>query len=635
VINKFLFRKIQPVLVLLILLVLASPLVAQQKSIPLLERSININVSNETIESALKKIGKSAGFSFSYKSSLIQEKEVVSFQGANRTVREILDQLFKGEISYKERGSHLILIKAEKQSSKDSKMLNGYVIDEATGARLKNVSVYDPVSLSSAVTDSYGYFQIEIKNPTDDEIKLAINKNTYIDTVVVVGSSWKRIITIPIKENARKIGSIADSVGNKMKRVWLNIKRSSEQAANIDNISDTLYRKHQFGVFPFVGTNGNLSGNVINDYSFNLLGGYSLGNRKFELGGIFNINRTDVYGAQIAGTANAVGGKQEGWQFAGLANVVVDSSNGIQMAGLINANFAAKKTAGVAGLVNFNYGNTSGVGLAGLVNFALKEQRGVYLSGIGNFARREAGPVHAAGIFNFAGTSLNGLQLAGIGNITIDSLKGLQFSGVLNVAPSYIQGAQVSGVLNVAKEVDGVQLGLINYTSRIKGVPIGLISIVGKGYHKIEISADELFYTNLAFRTGVREFYNILTVGAMPQTFDQDLTLWSFGYGIGTAPRISDKVFLNFDLTSSQIVMGQIEEINLLNKFYVGVDLQVAKSLSITAGITMNGHLTDVTYDKYPDIFTDYKPEIIYERDYSNNLNLKCWFGGKVGIRFL
>jgi hypothetical protein len=63
--------------------------------------------------------------------------------------------------------------------------------------------------------------------------------------------------------------------------------------------------------------------------------------------------------------------------------------------------------------------------------------------------------------------------------------------------------------------------------------------------------------------------------------------------------------------------------------------VQIAKSLSLTAGVTMNGHLTDTTYDKYPDIFTDYKPEIIYERNYSNNLNLKCWFGGKVGIRFL
>ena len=68
------------------------------------------------MESALKKIGRSAGFSFSYKSSLIEEKEIVSFQGANRSVREILDQLFKGEIAYKERGTHLILIKAEKEN---------------------------------------------------------------------------------------------------------------------------------------------------------------------------------------------------------------------------------------------------------------------------------------------------------------------------------------------------------------------------------------------------------------------------------------------------------------------------------------------------------------------------------------
>ncbi|HEY9487176.1 MAG TPA: sigma factor [Chryseosolibacter sp.] len=62
-----------------------------------------------------------------------------------------------------------------------------------------------------------------------------------------------------------------------------------------------------------------------------------------------------------------------------------------------------------------------------------------------------------------------------------------------------------TGILNVAPKVNGTQIGLINVADIVRGVPIGLMSLVWKGYHKIEISADEIFYNNLSFRTGVRQ----------------------------------------------------------------------------------------------------------------------------------
>jgi hypothetical protein len=93
---------------------------------------------------------------------------------------------------------------------------------------------------------------------------------------------------------------------------------------------------------------------------------------------------------------------------------------------------------------------------------------------------------------------------------------------------------------------------------------------------------------------------------------------------------------LNIDLTSNQIVGGnKIEKINLLNKIYLGVEYQLARKLGITAGVTLNGYVTDATYDKYPDLFSDYKPNVFSDRTYSNNRNLKMWLGAKVGIRFL
>jgi hypothetical protein len=510
----------------------------------------------------------------------------VSYKGTNVTVREVLDEILKGNYNYREKGNHIILTRAEKETSRNAQVIDGYVVDDATGRRLKNVSVYDPATMASAVTDSYGYFRLEIRNPTDEEIRLAINKNTYIDTVVVVPRSWKTLVRVPIKENARKIGTIADTVGHRIKKFWLDVRKSSSQEANLENITDTLHRVYQFGVFPFVGSNGKLSGNVINDYSFNLFGGYSHGNNKFEIAGLFNANRSDVHGFQLAGLANGVAGSQDGLQLAGWVNFVLDSVKGLQVAGLANV------------------------------------------------ALRNAGPVQIAGLTNVVIGPVDGFQGSGFVNLATDDVYGCQLAGVMNIASEKIRGAQI-GMINFARETEGFQLGLINYSSRINGVQVGLISIAAHGYHKIELSSDEIFYANVAFRTGVRSFYNIIAAGAMPQTFDQQQTTWSFGYGIGTAPRLSQKIFLNFDLTSNQIVMGPIEEINLLNKLYVGLDFQVAKSFSITAGVTLNGHLKDATYEGYPDIFSQYQPEIIYERKFDNNLLLQSWLGAKIGIRFL
>jgi hypothetical protein len=133
----------------------------------------------------------------------------------------------------------------------------------------------------------------------------------------------------------------------------------------------------------------------------------------------------------------------------------------------------------------------------------------------------------------------------------------------------------------------------------------------------------------------VRQFYNIFTAGVMPSTLGQDGTFWTFGYGIGTAPRLNPWLSLNFDLTSNQIVQSNIEDgINMLNKLYLGVDMKVSKYFSVTVGATLNGYVTDTTYE-YSELFTDYKPNIMYDRTYSNDINLKMWWGGKIGLRFL
>jgi len=597
---------------------------------PVLERSITVTIQQLKLTDALKVIADEGNFTFSYNSSILDGNRVVSYNFTNKTVREILNEIFKGTIEYKVRGKYIILTKSTKKN--DEQVLSGYVVDETTGKKLARVSVYDPVSLSSAVTDNYGYFEIKVKKDISD-LKLSVNKSNYTDTVVQV-QKQNPFLNIPIKFDSRKAGAIADSVGQKIKRFWTTTI-SSFRNVNSDNIADTIYRKFQFALVPFIGTNGELSGNVVNDYSLNLIGGYALGSRKLEFGGVFNLEQGDVSGAQIAGVFNGVAGRSSGVQLAGVLNAVYDSSSAVRLAGVANINGGAVTSPSLAGVINLTLGNSHSLHVAGVGNVTHGQQLGPHIGGVFNISTNEGRGLQLAGVFNITAKQYKGTQLAGVFNLAGKDVHGVQLAGVMNLSGKTVTGSQISGVLNVARRVRGSQVGLFNFADSVRGVPVGLLSVVAKGYHKLEISADEIFYTNIAFRTGVPSFHNILFVGAKPNSFSSDSTYWTFGYGFGTAPRLSKRVSLNFDITAQQIVDNKkIEALNLLNKFTAGVDIRLAKGISFTCAATYNAYVTDTQFDRYQPLFSDYKPGILNDKTFSNGYRARTWIGAKAGFRF-
>jgi hypothetical protein len=604
-----------------------------QPGTPYLERVLTITLNNERLDASLKKISQQAGFTFSYSPSILEADRIVNFSFVNKTVREILDQLFSGTVQYKVRGKYIILTKGIARS-KDAEVYSGYIIDEATGRRLPDVTVYDPVSLSSAVSDQFGFFQIKIEKPPEN-LRLAINKQNYSDTLVMP-SRTGRLLNIPMKVDRERFSSFADSVQSKMKRFWTKALLFTKQKTVFQNVRDTIYRKSQISFVPFIGTNHRLSANVINDYSFNILGGFSMGVRKLEIGGLFNIVTGDVRGVQMAGTFNAVGGYVRGAQLAGIFNANRGDVNGAQLAGVFNFNWGRVDKFSAAGVFNFARSGSNAVQLAGVGNMTVGNQTQPHGAGVFNLVTGDA-KTQLAGTYNLAGGNVRGWQGAGVLNFAGRNVRGVQTAGVLNFAGKEVHGAQIAGVLNYATKVRGVQIGLVNVADSVGGIPIGLFSVVLKGYHKIEVSADEVFYTNLAFRTGVRQFYNILTAGIKTQTLGGDTaTHWTFGYGIGTAPRLSKKLFLNIDITSNQIVQGSsLENLNILNKAYLGMDYQFAKRMSLTFGATLNAYVTDRTKEGYWNLFTDYQPNVFYNKDFGNTSTMKMWIGGKIGLRFL
>jgi hypothetical protein len=348
-------------------------------------------------------------------------------------------------------------------------------------------------------------------------------------------------------------------------------------------VADTINVPIQVSFVPFMGTNGLQSGQAINDVSINILGGYSAGTRAFEMGGLFNINRGAMTGVQLAGLFNQVGGNVDG----------------VQLAGVFNSNLSHVKGVQLAGTANFTMGSLDGVQLAGVMNFSPK--------------------------------SVKGVQLAGTLNFTADEMEGTQISGLVNFAAKRIKGTQISPI-NYASKVHGFQLGVFNYADSMSGVPVGLISFVRSGYHTVELSYNEVLPLNIALRTGKREFYNILFAGMRPE-ISEDVT-WAFGYGIGTSPRLGNRLYLNIEASSEQLNRGNVEALNLVNRLFIGVDFQASNKMGLFVGPTLNYRVYDTAYNGHPELFTFFAPQIHRERTHVEDLASQLWWGFRAGVRF-
>jgi len=573
-----------------------------QMNIPILERRISIEFVDEKLPDVLMRIGREAKFSFSYNSSIISNSQMTTQNFSNKPIREILIIIFKGSIDYKEKSNHLILFKVnvKPRAAVIPVIISGYIENSITKERIANASVYDKKSVMSVVTDQYGFFKIKL-DKKEKFASLTVSKRNFRDTLVTITASGNQFINIsvtPIKNYSlmAKAQTSSDSIKNELSLPYNN-------EPNIDNIHDTLYSDIQISLLPFLGSNGALSANTINNFSINIFGGYSLGTRKIELGFFINLDRGDV----------------SFLQFAGIGNLVGRNVYGLQASGFFNVNGGETKAVQLSGFGNVNFKGFQGVQVAGFGNVNLEAADGVMVAGFGNLSEAPS----------------KGIQIAGFGNLQTDRFIGSQIAGVSNIAAKHISGSQISAIFNYGKSVRGTQIGLINITDTLGGVPIGLVSIVKTGYHKLEVSADEIFNTNIAFRTGVQKFYNIIFIGIKPENMVNSTNVWTFGYGMGSARRISSTLQLNIDLTSQHISKGDFtSQMSQLNKIHLGVDYKLRRKFSVYGGLTLNGYLTNSSYMDYPDLFSYYQPSVINDITYGSSTNLKMWLGAKVGLRF-
>jgi hypothetical protein len=150
--------------------------------------------------------------------------------------------------------------------------------------------------------------------------------------------------------------------------------------------------------------------------------------------------------------------------------------------------------------------------------------------------------------------------------------------------------------------------------------------------HQLEVSSDELFYTNLSIRTGGHRFYNVFTSGFSPRN---GTTLWHIGYGVGTSFRIKERFRSDVTLSAQHVSNGLFcYGTSELCKLYIGAEYKLSKKCHIAAGPTFNLYFGDMYLQDFETKYNNFAPYSFLNETNSAGFNFKAWVGGKIAIRF-
>lgn len=549
-----------------------------------LSRNISLNINRQPLQNVLNAISKQGGFNFSYTGAILQKDSIISFSAQNETIREVLEQLFRGDVEFKESGNYIILRPTSRRFSvvpeniytqRKLYEIEGYVYDERSGETVKEASVYEKKLLRSTLTDEKGFFKLKFKK-AQEGIVLTVSKENFRDTSLQFLSA----ITVSAQGYVDDDSNAGPS--NRVERFgfgrFLTSSRQRIQSLNIpDFIANSPF---QASLMPGLSSHGMLSSQIVNKGSLNLFGGYTAGVDGVELGGIFNVTKKDVKKVQLAGMLNVVGGSVNGVQAGGLANLVLDSTDGVQ----------------AAGLANTVRGSIHGVQAAGIINASLDK--------------------------------LYGVQVAGIVNLAAKSVRGTQIAGTANINGGSLKGSQIAGILNYSKNMHGTQIGLVNVADTSSGVGFGLLNLVRKGYHKVSISSNEVLNTNISIKTGNAKLYTML-IGGM--NVSDSKKVYSAGIGWGHDFIFNHRLSLAAELLSQFLYLGKPVNNHYLNKAQTHLQFKATKFITVFAGPSYS-----VYYSKAIGIAGEgYKTDIAprYSRSFSDKV--RAWIGWNAGLTLM
>lgn len=641
------------------------------------KRSVTIQAQGITVARALDLVAREADCKLSYNAASVPVDSIIDLYCTSMPVEHVLKRVLPAHLQWKESGAHLIIL--ARPVGGHRVQVIGKVVDLSTGVPLASVSLYEVGRSKVALTGRDGAFVLDLHGDREQS-PVRCTRHGYADTVVFVTPSTTRIALRA--DPAAHAGQLAPRCSwDRCSVEELGVPRlliTSTNSALTRSLDLTERRPWQISLIPSVGTNGQLSGTVVNTISLNVLGGYARGVEGVEVAGGVNLLRNDLRGLQVAGIGNVIGGTSDGFQVAGAANHVMGMVKGFQVAGATNTawdtlsgvqlsggvNMVRRGMSGtqVSGALNLALGNVDGVQVSGGVNGSLGRVNKVQVAGALNYARGVSGAQIAGGI-NIARGSVGGGQV-GFGanyaadvkggqvsfgtNVAIDSVTGGQVGFAanyarvvdggqvtfgLNVASGTVRGAQV-GVVNVARRALGAQVGILNISDTISGVAVGLLTIARTGYHRFDVLHSDVLPLSLHLRTGLRNFHNIL--GYSPAV--EPSGRWGFLYGFGSSPRLGEHGQLDITLTAEQVTEQRawVDAVNLVGRFGVAYGVLLADRVSVVAGPVLNGLVSDHRDADTGAFLSTLLPSDNMLDRVSGNFRFGLWMGWSVslGLRF-
>ena len=582
-----------------------------------LSRKVSVNLPSCSLEVALDEIAKAGNFRFSYDADLIPANRQVTVKAQNMQVNALLKEMLGKDVRPREVGNHVILVRNRSEANKKQPFpvitITGIIRDAADRKPLANATIYETGSKRSAISAGNGTFRLVIPSGRKTG-GISFTKSGYADTVIFVRQVENQHVDLllrPLDGGLNRVsvlpGSLMISSTDSFGLVrWLV---PHESMVNAQNLEDRTTRTFQASVIPYIGTNWKVTGSITNRFSLNLLAGYTGGLSGIEVGGLLNITRNRIRGLQIGGLGNIVGGTGKGWQIAGLFNFDLGKFDGVQ----------------IGGLFNYVPDTIIGVQIGGLANILSGQIKGVQVAGLANIVTHNCDGWQIAGLMNLTLMDIKKLQIAGLINWG-RNLDGVQVAGLVNIARRHNSGIQIAGLLNYATIVHGLQLGLINVSNTVeRGVPIGLFSYVQEGYHLFELSGNEIFYGNVAFKSGTRAFYNFVQFG-----MGSDYKLQG-SYGIGTIFTLKKKLSMNIDASAGFVYHpADTAYHGLLLKFNPALEYRFARHFAVFGGPAYNFFL-------FPKGGPSATPRGLSSYDFyfesTENASIQMWIGGVVGIR--
>lgn len=589
-----------------------------------LQKEILVEVKNQSTESTMFILEKLGGFNFSYDAMLLDPTKVVSIEGKRASLEDILDELFQGRFTYKVIGSHVILQAKNKDGLNNTMWILSGIITDAEGNPLENAIVYEVNRQASFITNPDGKYMLRLEG--DQTLGINFSCKGYQDTIAYIQSSQANNLNIALhpwqaESIFKEHPGFSQSLRPKHKAInWAYTEKELQDLAMVslmvpkkslyvsNNLNVQEVRTFQVSFIPSWGTNRLTNGLVTNKYSLNIIAGYSANIDGVEIGAVANIIRQEMNGVQIGGAVNVVGQDVNGVQFAGAVNTNLGDMDGVQ----------------VAGAVNRVKGDIKGLQIAGAVNSAaVKSADSLSLKGWNG---------QLSGGINLHGGERINLQVAGAYN-QANSVDGIQMSGAVNYVKGTTNGIQIAGLYNHTYKLRGIQFGLINHADTIEnGFPIGLVNIIKNGYQKWEFTTDETFYINAAYKTGGKNLYSFLKVGAGKYL--------NAAYGVGYTTNPNRKFSVNLDLSGSalfntdsdfDVFAGDIWRAQL------GLNIKVSDKMLITTGPSYSFCSPDkeqkqvdksMSSKSFPYLGNYYLDKAV------RTLDNQFWFGWQFGVRF-